>query len=126
VRRFSPSAPRPPPRSTRALGAAAELRARWYYRLRGYRVLDANAWSGSNELDLVVRRGTVLVFCEVKFKSGDRFGDPLDMVDDEKLRRVRRAAATWLDRHRELAGLRVRVDVVAVRGRRLERVIVQD
>lgn len=125
MRRFSPSAPRPPP-STRALGAAAELRARWHYRVRGYKVLDANAWSGSNELDLVLRRGRLLVFCEVKFKSGDRFGDPLDMVDDEKLRRVRRAAAMWLDRHRDLAGLAVRVDVVAVRGRRLERVTVED
>ena len=123
----SPSArPQRPRRSTRALGAAAELRARWHYRLRGYRVLDANAWGGAHEVDLVLRRGGVLVFCEVKSKGGDRFGDPLDMVDEEKLRRVRNAAAMWLDRHRELARLRVRLDVVAIRGGRIERVTVEE
>ena len=35
----------------------------------------------AHELDLVVRRGRMLVFCEVKSKSGDGFGDPLEMVD---------------------------------------------
>ena len=44
-------------RSTFAVGRAAERRAWWYYRLRGYRILETNIWSGGNELDLVVRRG---------------------------------------------------------------------
>lgn len=126
MRRSSPSA-QPRPRSTRSLGAAAERRARWHYRLRGYRILDANVRGGSNELDLVVRRGARLVFCEVKSKGGRRFGDPLDMVDDEKLRRVRRAAAAWLAAHPELAGLEVRIEAVAVRaGHRLQRVAVEE
>jgi putative endonuclease len=89
-------------------------------------VLDANAWGGAHELDLVLRRGDVLVFCEVKFKGGARFGDPVDMVDDEKLRRVRAAASMWLERHRELGDLRMRIDVVAVRGRRLQRLTVEE
>src|SRR5262249_26925013 len=38
-------------------GRRAERRASWWYRLRGYRVLAANAWVGGYELDLVVRRG---------------------------------------------------------------------
>jgi putative endonuclease len=100
---------------------AAERRAVRHYRLRGYRILATNAWAGGNELDVVARRGSRLVFCEVKGKSGDRFGDPLEMVDDEKQRRVRRAASAWLAARPELAGLRVRFDVVAERGGRLER-----
>jgi putative endonuclease len=89
-------------------------------------VLDANVRGGRNELDLVVFRGRTLVFCEVKSKSGERWGDPLDMVDDEKLRRVRRAAGAWLAEHPEHAAARVRIDVVAVRGRRLQRIAVED
>jgi Holliday junction resolvase-like predicted endonuclease len=58
----------------------------------------------------------------VKAKSGDRFGDPLDMVDDEKQRRIYRAAETWLARHPELAHCRVRFDAVAERSGRLARV----
>jgi putative endonuclease len=103
-------------------GAAAERRARRYYRLRGYRILAANARAGGNELDVVVRRGRRLVFSEVKAKLGDGYGDPLEMVTPEKARRLRRAAAVWLAQHPELGELDVSFDVVAVRGRRIERV----
>ena len=100
---------------------AAERRAAWWYRLRGWRVLGTNVWAGGNELDLIVRRGRQLRFVEVKSKSGDRYGGPAEAVTPEKQRRVRRAAAAWLAAHPEHAGLDVGFDVVAVRGRRLER-----
>jgi putative endonuclease len=100
----------------------SELRAARWYRWRGYRVLDTNRWIAGNELDVVARRGGMLVFCEVKSKSGTGFGDPLEMVDAEKVRRVRRAADAWLATHPELAGLSVRFDVIVERAGRLEHV----
>lgn len=109
-------------RSTRAAGRAVERRAVWYYRVRGYRILATNVWTGGYELDLVVRRGRRLVFCEVKAKSGPGFGDPLDMVGEEKQRRLRRAAETWLAAHRESQGLEVSFDVIADRHGKLEHV----
>jgi putative endonuclease len=99
-----------------------ERRAARHYRLRGYRLLDSNAWAGGYELDLVLRRGRRLVFCEVKEKSGDRYGDPLDMVDAEKQRRVALAAEAWLAARPELDGLEVGFEVAAVRRGRVERV----
>ena len=101
---------------------SSELRARRHYRLRAYRILGENVWIGGYELDLVVRRGTTLVFCEVKSKSGDGFGDPLEMVTAEKVRRLHRAAAAWLAAHPEHARCDVRFDVVAERAGKLERV----
>ena len=83
-------------------------------------MLATNVWLAGSELDVVARRGRELVFCEVKSKSGDGYGDPLEMVTPEKMRRVRRAAEVWLARHPEHDGCVVRFDVVAVRGRRLE------
>jgi putative endonuclease len=103
-------------------GKRAERRAIWWYRLRGYRILATNAWIAGYELDIIVRRGRRLIFCEVKEKLGKRFGDPLEMVDDEKQRRLRLAADAWLARHPETRGLRVSFDVMAVRSGRLERV----
>ncbi len=94
----------------------------WWYRLRGYRILATNAWVAGYELDIIVRRGRRLIFCEVKEKLGNRFGDPLEMVDDEKQRRLRLAADAWLARHPETTGLHVSFDVIAVRGGQLERV----
>jgi putative endonuclease len=108
--------------STRAVGAGTERRARLHYRLRGYRVLGANIWLAGYELDLVVRRGRTLVFCEVKGKSGAAFGDPLEMVTPEKERRLRRAATAWLAAHPDHAVCAVRFDVVAERAGRLERI----
>ena len=103
-------------------GAQAEARAARYYRLRGYRILGRNVWVGGYELDLVVRRGRRLVFVEVKEKLGDRFGDPLEMVGPEKQRRLRQAAEAWLAAHPDDERLVASFDVVAVRGRELERV----
>jgi putative endonuclease len=82
-------------------------------------VLARNVWAGGYELDLVVRRGRTIAFVEVKSKSGDGFGDPLEMVTPLKAARIRHAAAAWLAAY-GAAGLDVRFDVVAVRGRRLE------
>lgn len=77
---------------------------------------------GRNELDLILRRGSSLVFCEVKAKTHDRFGDPLEAVGPEKQRRLRNAAEAWLAAHPELSDLEVSFEVVAVRDRGVERV----
>ena len=100
---------------------AVERRVRRQYLLRGYRVLDVNAWAGGYELDLVVRRGGRVVFVEVKAKAGPQYGDPVEMVGPEKQRRLRQAAESWLAAHPESVGLEVSFDVVAERGGRLER-----
>jgi putative endonuclease len=102
-------------------GARAERRARLHYLLRGYRILAVNAWAGGNELDVVARRGSRLVFCEVKAKAGVAYGDPVEMVGPEKQRRLRRAAEAWLARHPELADLQVRFDVATVTPRGVRR-----
>ena len=110
--------------STRVAGRRAELRALAHYVVRGYRVLGRNVWAGGNEIDLIVRRGRRIVFCEVKSKGGTGRGDPFDMVGPEKLSRVQRAAESWLAVHPELDELETVFEVVALRSGRLERVTV--
>jgi putative endonuclease len=62
----------------------------------------------------------VLAFVEVKSKSGDGFGDPLEMVTPVKMARIRRATEVWLRLHPELDGLQVRFDVIADRAGKIE------
>ena len=107
--------------STRAVGNAAERRVRRHFRLRGYRVLAANAWVGGYELDLVVRRGAQVVVCEVKAKGGPDYGDPAEMVTPEKARRIRRAAEAWLAARPELRECEIALEAAVVRGRTIER-----
>ena len=101
---------------------ASERRAARWYRLRGYRILGTNVWAGGYELDVIARRGRRLVFCEVKSKSGPGYGDPLEMVTPEKIRRIRRAADVWLARHaRDHPNCRVTFDIVVERAGQLHR-----
>jgi putative endonuclease len=107
-------------------GQQAERRAERHFRVRGYRILAANVWSAGYELDLIVRRGRRLVFCEVKSKSGAAFGLPEEMVDREKQRRLFRAAEAWLVSHPETAGLDVAFAVLADDGGRLRQLPLGD
>ena len=99
-----------------------ERRALAHYRLRGYRLLASNVRVGRYELDLVLRRGRSLIVVEVKEKTGASFGHPLEMIDDEKVRRIHVATAGWLASHPELAGLELCFEAAAVQGHRVERV----
>ena len=87
--------------------------------MRGHRILGTNVWIAGNEIDVIARRGATVIFCEVKSKRGPGFGDPLEMVTEEKVRRVRRAAEAWLAAHPECSTLTVRFDVIVERGGRI-------
>jgi len=97
-----------------------------HYRLRGYRILGTNVRSGGYELDLIARRGRRLVFVEVKERARDLFGGGIGAVNAEKRRRVRRAAASWLQAHPETAALEIRFEVAAVTDGRVERLQLAD
>ncbi len=101
---------------------AGERRAARHYRLRGWRVIAANVRVGRDELDLIVRRGRSLRIVEVKEKTGDGYGHPLEMIDRAKLEHIRRASARWLAANPRLAALEVGYEAVGVSPRGLTRV----
>jgi putative endonuclease len=98
------------------LGRAAERAAASYFETRGWRILGRNVRVGRGELDLIVRRGPVLAFVEVKSRRSRACGAPEDAVSAAKQRQVARLAELWLGvRPWALGGVRdVRFDVVAV------------
>lgn len=104
--------------AARALGAAGEDHAARWYRRRGYRVLDRNWRCPDGELDLVLCRGDVLVVCEVKTRTTERYGTPAEAVTPAKQFRVRRLASRWLTEHRQRYR-RLRFDIAGVENRRV-------
>ena len=86
--------------------------ARWY-EARGYAVVARNWRCRAGELDLVLRGPDVLVFCEVKTRSGPGFGDPAEAVTAAKSARIRRLALRWLAAH-GIGWRELRFDVVTV------------
>ncbi len=97
-------------------GRAAEEAAARYLERRGWRLLGRNVRIGRGELDLIVRRGPVLAFVEVKARRSARAGAPEDAVTPRKRRQVARLAGLWLAlRPWALNGVTdVRYDIVAV------------
>ena len=63
---------------------------------QGWTVLDRNWRAGHAELDLGVRRGRVVAFVEVKTRTGEGCGDPLESITPRKRREVERVARAWL------------------------------
>ena len=91
-------------------GRRAERLAAWWLRLKGWRILDRRVRTPVGEVDLIVRRGKVTVFVEVKQRSFSRQeGDALAAVNR---RRILRAAQYWLIRHPDLANEGLRFDVI--------------
>jgi len=97
-----------------ALGARGEQAALDLYRRRGF-VLVARNWRCSiGEVDLVVRRRDLLVFCEVKTRSSARHGSGFDAVDARKRRKLRALAEVFLLTHGGAGSSSVRFDVASV------------
>jgi putative endonuclease len=104
-----------------ALGRAGEDLAVELYRRLGFRIVDRNFRCPSGEIDLVARRDGTLVFCEVKTRTTDRWGEPSEAVGPMKQARLRRLAGQWLAQRRP-GPVQVRFDVVSVivRGARTD------
>ena len=77
------------------LGRAGERAAADLLRSRGYEVLGGGFLARRGEIDLVCRRGDVLVVVEVKTRSSEDFGSPLEAVRARKRRALRSAAAEY-------------------------------
>jgi putative endonuclease len=100
-------------RQNSALGAYGERVAARHLADEGLVVLDRNWRCDAGEIDLVLRDGDDLVFCEVKTRTGTAYGHPLEAVDGVKTDRLVRLADRWMETHGVLSA-RVRFDVVAV------------
>ncbi|MFH5229670.1 YraN family protein [Antrihabitans spumae] len=96
-----------------ALGAQGEDLAAEFLTAAGMTIVDRNWRTRYGEIDLIVRSDDVLVFVEVKTRTGRRMGVPAEAVTLTKQRRIRRLAAVWLA---EQSGpwTPVRFDVVSV------------
>ena len=68
-----------------------------FLRRNGYKILYRNFRGRTGgEIDVVCRDRDTLVFVEVKTRSRQDFGRPLDAVDQDKRRRVARGGLAWL------------------------------
>lgn len=82
----------------------------------GYQIIDRNFRLRNGEIDIVCldKEKTTLVFVEVKTRSSDEFGSPLEAITWWKLKALTRAAQFYKISHRGLPDL-MRIDAVSVK-----------
>ena len=96
-----------------AVGRYGEELAARHLEAQGLTVLERNWRCPYGEVDLILRDGDVVVFCEVKTRRGTAFGSPAESIRPAKVARIRRMAPYWLAQSR-FRPREVRFDVVEV------------
>lgn len=99
-----------------AHGVSGEENAKKYLESIGYTIIDSNVnFPGIGELDIVAVDGNVLVFVEVRTRSDNVFGNPLESVTKAKINKIVAASRRYLMKHTErYAGYRY--DVIGILG----------
>ncbi|HZU82781.1 MAG TPA: YraN family protein [Polyangiaceae bacterium] len=98
------------------LGRRAELAVADYLVARGFSVLARNLRLGRLELDVVARRGGLIVVVEVRTRGPGSFERAFESVSRTKRARLARAVERlWRERLARMPSVdRVRIDVAAV------------
>ncbi|GAA2544660.1 YraN family protein [Winogradskya consettensis] len=115
--RFGPASKvrqgRPMTNERRAVGDYGERLAERHLCDQGLVVLARNWRCNEGEVDLILRDGDDVVFCEVKTRRGPAFGSPAEAIGPAKIHRLRHLAARWLQ-ETPVHPREVRFDVVSV------------
>ncbi len=105
-----------PPEERRGAGLAAEERACRHLEGEGFTVVERNFRVPGGEIDIVARRGDLLVFVEVRSREDAAFGSPEETVGPRKRLRVAAAARRYLSAAPPDSWQEARFDVIAIEG----------
>ena len=105
-----------PPEARRARGDAAEERACRHLDRSGFTIVERKYRTKGGEIDIVARKGDVLVFVEVRSREVPGFGTPEESVTPAKRRRIVAAARRYLSNVPPSSWREARFDVIAIEG----------
>ncbi len=81
----------------RIIGDQGEQKAADFLEKKGFVILARNFCVRGGEIDLVAKKGEEIVFVEVKTRSSETFGHPLESITPTKIKRLSRAAWDFLE-----------------------------
>ena len=107
----------------RLTGGEKEQIAVDYLRQKGYFIIETNFRIRQAEIDIVARDNATIVFVEVKYRSTDKSGHPLEAVDYRKQQRISRAALSYISKNKiSLDNTSIRFDVIGILGKKITHV----
>lgn len=97
----------------KGLGAKGESLAARHLKKQGFAIVERNFNCTLGEIDIIARKGDLLVFAEVKTRMSKHYGAPEQSVNFPKQKKITRVAKCYL-KNKKLGGLNCRFDVYAI------------
>ena len=104
------------------LGKVGEEKAVKYLKKQGIKILARNYKNAFGEIDIIAKDGEYTVFCEVKTRTGDAFGNPAEAVDFRKRQKYAKIAAAYL-LSKGLTDSACRFDVIEIENEKINHII---
>ncbi len=96
------------------IGVSGETSATNYLKNNGYVILARNYRFERNEIDIICEKKGTIVFVEVKKRSGDKFGSPIEAITLEKTKKITFVAQQYLISRELLDKCNARFDVIGI------------
>lgn len=100
----------------RQTGTSYEIKAEEYLMQRGYKILERNFRNRSGEIDIIAKDGEYFCFIEVKYRTTNNYGNPLEAVDFRKQNQIRKVANYYLMKNKLNEWTPCRFDVIGFVG----------
>lgn len=97
----------------RNIGNKGEDYAAAYLKKKGYAVLERNVYIGGGEIDIVVKKNSLIVFVEVKARKEQPYVDLLDTIDTRKEKNLIASCEAYFTEH-TLESSGYRIDLIGV------------
>ena len=107
----------------RQIGSDYEQKARAYLVEMGYVILECNFHCRSGEIDIIAKDGEYLCFVEVKYRTTNSYGTPLEAVNARKQKQIRKVALYYMVRKGLHEWTPCRFDVIAFEGERIMHIV---
>lgn len=96
---------------TQHLGRKGEELAKKYFDKQGYQCLEMNYRCRFGEIDLILKKESVIVFCEVKLRTNNNFGSGEESIHQGKIRKILKTVYWYLKNQPEASW---RLDAVVI------------
>ncbi len=102
-------------KNKRRIGDTYEALAHQYLTKQGLSLIEKNFSTKGGELDLIMKDLDCITFIEVRYRKSTCFGHAAETVTTSKIKKIVKAANTWLLEHGlSIHSTQVRFDVVAI------------
>ncbi len=95
------------------IGRSGEKQAARYLEENGVEILEMNYHTPYGEIDIIGKKSDLLVFCEVKTRTSQKFGYPEESITPKKKNALINSSLHYLQEH-DLLDYPWRIDVITI------------